>query len=315
MSYKFDSLIILLNKLDRGEKVTVRSLIEDLQMSERTVHRYLVTLRTAFPISYDRHTGSYAFEDGYTLKRPDLSREEVITFALAKNMLTNLGPGMEKGLESIARKISMASNRPSEGISIGPDQAPASGSQYIIPLQQALSNYQSLEIVYRRLYDDETTKRIVDPYYLFFREGFWNLRGYCRLRKALRTFALDRIVVLKLTGRYFVPMHLTPHDELPGSFGSYLDDEEVEVVVRFDKEIKPYVTRKKWHQSQRDAELPDGRLELRFVVNGTEDIRKWLYQWIPYVEVVSPEELRETLVAELSETVNRHKGVQGFSPP
>jgi len=75
------------------------------------------------------------------------------------------------------------------------------------------------------------------------------------------------------------------------------------------------VTRKKWHQSQIDAELPDGRLELRFVVNGTEDIRKWLYQWIPYVEVVSPEELRETLVAELSETVNRHKGVQVFTPP
>ena len=35
MSYKFDSLIIILNKLDSAESVTVNSLRNDLEVSER----------------------------------------------------------------------------------------------------------------------------------------------------------------------------------------------------------------------------------------------------------------------------------------
>ena len=31
MSYKFDSLLEILNKLDNGEKITVHSLIDDLE--------------------------------------------------------------------------------------------------------------------------------------------------------------------------------------------------------------------------------------------------------------------------------------------
>jgi len=55
MSNKFDSLMIILNKLDWNEKVTVYSLMNDIEVSERRVHRYLQTLQVAdFPIYYDR---------------------------------------------------------------------------------------------------------------------------------------------------------------------------------------------------------------------------------------------------------------------
>lgn len=36
MSYKFDSLIAIMNKIDRREKVNIRSLMNDLEISERT---------------------------------------------------------------------------------------------------------------------------------------------------------------------------------------------------------------------------------------------------------------------------------------
>jgi predicted DNA-binding transcriptional regulator YafY len=306
MSFKFDSLMSVLNQLDQGKKVTVRSLMENLEMSERTVHRYLATLQSAFPVYYDRRKGSYVFEEGYSLKRSDLSQEEILTFALAKTMMTSLGPGMEKGLESIERKISVAVYPP-KGITIVPNEAPACGSEHIIPLQQAVNNYQRVEVVYRRLYDDETTTRKVDPYYIFFRDGFWNLRGYCHFRKELRSFALDRIADLTVTDQHFVHPQILPEDELPGSFGNYLDIEPVEVAVKFDKEVKPHILRKKWHQSQATEELPGGGLELRFVVNGIEEIKRWLYQWIPHVEVLSPEDLRETMAADLAEALKRHK--------
>ena len=39
MSYKFDSLIIILNKIDSKAKVTAESLAEELETSKRTIYR------------------------------------------------------------------------------------------------------------------------------------------------------------------------------------------------------------------------------------------------------------------------------------
>lgn len=40
MSYKFDSLITILNKLDNGEHATVQSLIDDLEQIRRSIIRH-----------------------------------------------------------------------------------------------------------------------------------------------------------------------------------------------------------------------------------------------------------------------------------
>ena len=68
MSFKFDSMMIILNKVDSGEKVTIQSLKEELQVSERTVHRYLETLQlSGYPLFFDRQLERYAFPEGYGL--------------------------------------------------------------------------------------------------------------------------------------------------------------------------------------------------------------------------------------------------------
>jgi hypothetical protein len=65
MSDKFNALWIILNKLDQKEKVTARSLTEDLEVSERSVYRYITTLQVAgFPVDYDRGMNSYVFSGG-----------------------------------------------------------------------------------------------------------------------------------------------------------------------------------------------------------------------------------------------------------
>ncbi|MBI4709701.1 MAG: HTH domain-containing protein, partial [Nitrospirae bacterium] len=87
MSYKFDSLISILNKLDNKEKVTVYSLSDDMEVSERSIHRYLRTLQVAgFPIHYDKKKESYCFLEGYGLKKTNISLEESLAFALAKRL-------------------------------------------------------------------------------------------------------------------------------------------------------------------------------------------------------------------------------------
>jgi predicted DNA-binding transcriptional regulator YafY len=281
--------------------------MNDLEMSERTVYRYIQTLQVAgFPITYDKKKESYVFNEGFKLGKPDLTVEETLAFALAKRLLGNFGAGMEKSLNSIEEKLSVKGTDLPQYIVLKAEKLSHVIEGYLGMIYQAIKNFKRIKIGYKALYSDEETERKVDPYYLFFQDNFWHLRGYCHLRDDLRTFALDRITSLNILNENFIPKGISSEEELSGSFGIVVDGEPVEVILIFDKEVKPYVLRKKWHQSQKEKELKDGRVEMSFRVNGIEGIKQWIYRWIPNVEVVEPKKLKNILNHDLRETLKKH---------
>lgn len=307
MSYKFDSLMMILNKLDGQRKVTVESLTEDLGVCERTVFRYLKTIQIAgFPIIFNKETGGYGFMEGYSLKRPDLSMDETLALSISKKMIRGMGTGWEESMNRIEQKLSVKKTDLPRHIVLSGKGLPPEITGHIGLIHSAIMNFQRLKMTYRPLYSDQKTKRKVDPYYLFFEEDFWYLRGYCHLREEPRTFALDRVMSLKRLNEHFIPRNIAPEEELYGAFGTVVDGEPVEVVLRFDEECRPYLQRKTWHQSQRERVLKDGRLELRFRVNGLEGITHWIYRWLPFVEVISPKELRESVKGELEKALKKY---------
>ncbi len=307
MSYKFDSLMMILNKLDTGEKVTVGSLEKNLGVSERTVFRYLNTIQVAgFPVVFDKEKGGYTFMEGYSLKKPDLSMEETLALGISKKMMADMGSGWEESLKRIEEKLSVKKTNIPRHIILSKGKLPEEAAAHIGLIHQAIMNFKRLKMTYRPLHSDQKTRRKVDPYYLFFEEDFWYFRGYCHLREEVRTFALDRIMALKVLEEHFIPRNIFPEEELSGAFGTVVDGEPVEVVLRFDAEARPYLQRKKWHESQRERELKDGRLELRFTVNGLEGITPWIFRWLPHVEVVSPKKLRERIREELEMALKKH---------
>jgi predicted DNA-binding transcriptional regulator YafY len=299
MSYKFDSLITILNKIDRKEHVTVKSLMNDLEMSERTVYRYIQTLEVAgFPIVFDRVKDTYTFSETFSLSRPHLTVDETLALALSKNLMKTFGEGMEKSLAKIEEKLSIKKTNMPKHLFLSAADQPTAIQDYLSTIYDAIVNFKRIQITYNAPYQDGKSERKIDPYYLFFQEGFWHLRCYCHLREELRTFALDRISDLKILNEHFVPTNIVPEDELSASFGKWLDGEPTEVVLRFDKEAIPHLTRKVWHQSQKTKTLKDGRLEMKLIVKGTGGIKKWLYRWIPFVEVIKPKKLRAELKSD-----------------
>ena len=173
-------------------------------------------------------------------------------------------------------------------------------------IHQAIISYQRIRVTYIAFRAKEATKSKIDPYYLFFRDGIWYLRGYYDPDKALRTFAFDRILSLDPLNEYFVPQRVSPEDELAGAFGAFVDEKPVDVILRFGEYSKPLVLRKKWHRSQQVQEQKDWWTEVRFRVNGLQEIQNWIYGWIPHVEVVAPKELRDTLCRNLAEAMTLH---------
>jgi len=303
MSSKFDALMIILNKLDQSERVTKQSMMDDLEVSERSAYRYIQILQNSgFRIKYDRQKQSYSFEDGFSLAKPNVSVEELLAISLAKRMLGTFGTGMERSLSSIENKLSVKQAvLPRHIILKASDQAPIIDS-YLGTVHQAIMSFQKVEILYHPLHSAEETKRKIDPHYLFFHDGFWYLRGHCHTSREMRTFALDRIVTLKTLSEHFLPKAISPEEELATSFGTWLDGEPTEVVLQFDKEIRQQILRKKWHQSQKNKELKNGKIEMRFIVKGLGGIKKWIYQWIPHVKVIAPVSLKKEMRRDIEQT-------------
>ena len=306
MSFKFDSLLIILNKLDTGDVVTCRSLMTDLEISERSAYRYVTSLQVAgFPIYYDRKRGTYAFSEGFCLHHPEVSQEENLSLALAKRLLAPWGQ-VAQGLAKIEDRLNAKSTYVPVHLAGSSMTAERNGGQFFNLLHQAIASRTVVKMTYEAAGDGNKSTRLIEPIYLFIHDDFLYVRAYCQRALANRTFGLDCIRKLTLTKQHFTHHDVEADDELSRAFGSVVDGEETEVVLRFEQKCIPQLARRQQHMSQRQQNLKDGRIELRFTVNGTEGIRRWLYQWLPDVEVVAPESLRRQVAEETKKMYDKH---------
>ncbi len=310
MSYKFDSLLLVLNKLDAAEIVTNASLMDELEISERSAYRYMQSLMIAgFPIWYDRKRRSYAFAEDFQLRSRNASPEEELAFSLARRFMAPMGGEVAKGLDSLEKRLAAPATETVNPQILFADYAiPATVQQHLVSLHRAIRDNLVVEITYPSSTTAEASVRSVDPLYLFTQDNFWYLRALCHQADGLRTFSLDRIASLRITAERFRPYSIDGEEELSSAFGPMLDGELTEVVLRFDAESAGQVLRRKWHPSQKEAMLADGRVEICFKVTGTEGVKNWLYRWLPGVEVIAPEELRKLVVEELSLAMRKHGG-------
>lgn len=304
---KLETMVEVLGMLDRRERLTVPSLMAEFSLSERTILRYMQELSLHFPVIYDRHAGSYAFMEGYSLQKMRLTPREYLTLALARNFVKPLGGGFERSLAEIEGKLSHRQGLAiDDAVVVRTDPQPDAVSERVEAITAAVMERRTVSITYRSASSGRTGEREVDPYFLFFNDGVWYLRGWCHKARRRLTFALDCIERLSVTGRFFTPPAFSSDDELKHAFGAWLDGEPTRVVLRFDGCVKRQVQRKAIPDC-RSRELPDGRLELRFTVKGTEGVRQWLYGWIPFVEVVGPAALRATVTEDLEAALARHR--------
>jgi proteasome accessory factor B len=131
-----------------------------------------------------------------------------------------------------------------------------------------------------------------DPYKLVTVSGSLYCLGKVPRYGDIVTLAVDRIRSLKLTDESFdVDPAFDPETRRAGAFG-VVQEEPMDVVVRFSDEQAPYIRERQWHPSQKIRELPDGRIELCFHAGGTFEITRWILGWGGAAEVLAPRELR-----------------------
>ena len=294
--------------LESRHGATVDELAEECCVTRRTVYRDLDAIRDAgYPlISEPEDDGRtlYSFITGYKKLPPiTFSLEELMTLSLCRGQLGFLrGTPFQDDLDDIFGRIH--SSLPPRSVAhlerIAETASPkfqgerdyAAKKELLKELRRALLYQYSLDLSYTPARRATESYRF-DPYTLLFYEGALYLGGYAHNRKALRLFLIDRIEQVTVLGERFEVPEAFSAGDLTGSAFGLIDEKQQMIKVRFGEEIGHLIRERVWHPSQKLVEEEGGVLTLTFEASGEKEILAWLYSYLPYVEVLEPESLRE----------------------
>lgn len=305
----------LIRILEMRYGVTVADLVEECEVTRRTIYRDLQALMdSGYPLVSERQADgqvAYRFVAGYSKIPPlTLSLDELMTLYLCRGQLEFLqGTPFADDLEAIfARLRSLLPPRSVAHLErIAEASAPrfqgfkdySSQRQILVDLRQALLKQQRCRINYRPA-QRSTQSYLIDPYTLLFFNNALYVGAYAHNRKDIRLFAIDRIEGVSLEPQRFeVPTDYHPGRLTGTAFGLIDDGPGHELELVFAARIAHLIRERIWHPQQQIDEHQDGSLTLRFCASGDKEILSWLYSYLPHVRIVHPESLRHQFVEGL----------------
>lgn len=194
---KADRLFHLVNLIRRQQPVTAALLAEQLQVSVRSVYRYIDDLSvTGVPV-YGEPGRGYCLQPGFELPPLHLSPEELEALQLAVRILSQVvSHDMACAASSLSAKI--LASLPDEHIypeSLLFSFASGLSDQHKKmweKLRQAITSRQWISVIYCSL-QGQRTERTMYPLGLFYWGNKWTLGSWCALRKEYRDFRVDLI--------------------------------------------------------------------------------------------------------------------------
>jgi proteasome accessory factor B len=170
-------------------------------------------LELGLPLKFINHdefqTGGYLIDrQSYSLPNISLDPEELAVLYMAGTAVLGMdGCPFRQDLVLALNKLSFASGHSLDGERTGSRIFPAyrlehpaafRRKEYLQVLRQAIADRKTIMLFYHGLWNNENTKRDVDPYGIICSHGNWFLVGHCHLRKGIRVFHVDRITGLEV---------------------------------------------------------------------------------------------------------------------
>jgi predicted DNA-binding transcriptional regulator YafY len=295
-------LISIILMLQRRGTLKASDLAKELDVSERTIHRYMGMLdEMGVPIYSERGPyGGFSLVRGYKLPPLVFTPEEATVLYLGAELVQDIwGASYHDAAVAATAKLDnvlpdalrQEVEQAQRGLLVTGwlrrDYGP--WAPILDDLRRCVARRRQVRLMYHS-FRQEVTERIVDPYALALQWGYWYLAGHCHLRNELRTFRVDRIQKVELTGETF---------EIPASFSArdYLQRMAEErpatyyrVAVRFDAEVA-HVVRERQEEWQDLVEHVDGSVTLAFDASDLAWPCRWVLTYQDKATVIGPPEL------------------------
>jgi proteasome accessory factor C len=152
----------------------------------------------------------------------------------------------------------------------------------------ALMRRRQLAIDYHARGTDKRTERQVSPQRLTHYRSNWYLDAWCHQRKALRSFAFERIEHLTALNQ---PAREVTESELidfSGAYGIFSGPGGKQAILRFTPERARWLAEERWHPDQTARWRPDGHFELTLPYDNPTELIMDILRHGPEVEVIQP---------------------------
>jgi len=209
-------VLTVLELLQARERVTGKELADHLEVSARTVQRYIMRLQDlGVPVESSRGPGGfYRLKPGFRIPPLMFDPDEALAVSIGLDALGSIGlgtiaPAAEGAKAKLERVLPLELRERVNAVRTAmvlerPRRTVDADSAVLSTLAMGVYQRRRTRIGYQRQ-DGRATVRTVEPYGLMLHNSLWFLGAYCTLRHGQRLFRVDRIASIALERETFVP--------------------------------------------------------------------------------------------------------------
>lgn len=305
--------------------VSLKSLMDELSVGEKTVERYLKVLRQAgFTFTERRekdNTKRWLLATELVNNTPRLFHDEAMALLLCQHFSVFLrGTFLEEagqcGMEKIYRHYLDAD-----------DQALLDRVRNMLPsnqcersegvekpkkiLETLIAGYEQrreIELCYQSATSTTTKTYIIHPYYFYPVMDSIYIRGHSAKRGEICSWKLDRVHDATLTDtRFTIPDDFDMQTDRNTAFAAFHAPTSPPALIRIHFSTSPavqYVRERFTSQPQTIHPQPDGTFILEFTFPITPELKRSILTFGKNAEVLEPLELREMVATEIQQMSN-----------
>lgn len=285
-----------------------KTLMAELEVSERTVHRLRATLELAgVPVAFDKAENAYRVHGSYRFPPLHLTDDEAFGQAAATALSENEAFKLPRGSAGTSRKLADSgservrhildeASRLLDVLGLKLADHPEQQTR-ITAVQKALVERKRVTGTYQSPYEPGPVTLDLHPWRIALVKQAWYLIARPDGEDQPRTYRIVRFRSMKATG---LPAAIPDDFDLKGYFGNawavYRGDTSYDIELRFAADATDTVLEHVWHHTQKVERHAGGEVTLRFTVDGLNEILRWVVGWAGRVRVVKPAELRDLVI-------------------
>ena len=291
MENKITRLLYILNCLDKGE-ICLKDLAREMNVSLRSVQRYIQTIDDAdFPI-YDVRPGVYAFTEGFNLSKFQLDTEEAGVLVFLSDIANTLGGNIATTFKNLRRRITAPNQenpfflKIAKGLNF--EDTPLTQT-----LRQAIRKKKYLLVTYKSQTGQKVKEHLVIPIKIAWYDGFWYLVCLGK-NDYIFKFRLDRILKSSVQKKSFKIDSAKFTELMNKSVNIFFEDERnILVTLKIAAQVSHYFKQRSYFPEQKIIkEAKNGELTITCKISKPEEILMIIFHWLPHIKVISPKEIK-----------------------
>ncbi len=296
-------------------------ILSKLEISPATFKRDLAKLRDRLniPVVFDRDLGGYRLDSTDTRQElPGLwfSQDEIMALLTIQNMLEQLEPSLlgpklkplQQRLDDMLTSQGLSAETLSQRVCLVHAGKRRLKLKCFEQVAKATLERKQIKIQHFNRQTGQTIGRVISPQQMVHYRDNWYVDAWCHLRKEVRSFAVDAIVeCVQLTEDAKELDADLLRTSMQSGYGIFGGAVKGWAKLKFSPERARWVKQEEWHAEQKAREQTDGSYILEIPYSDERELVGDILRFGSDVQVISPNSLRNQVLAELEKSVSEYR--------